>query len=364
MSEPCHGTLQNEGNPVTSKICVVIPAYNASESIAWVVTGALRHMPAVMVADDGSTDQTAKCALDAGADVVVIEKNRGKGHALKVLFRRAGEKGYDAVISMDADGQHDPEEIPAFVDAHERHPHAIIVGSRMGEKKNIPRARYNSMHIARFYVSLAANRFIEDTQCGFRLYPLFLFTEIDVMTDGYVTETEILMKAGDIGTDVRFIGIRAIYDGTPSHFRPVLDMTAITAYVISYITVKWTIEAVSSNKPNTYSRGGFRDFISSHKKTDILFQTITALTTLPFSVLCLIEYVLLPLIVKNNFASIRGLGVGFHRITVATHMLPVTLVVATMERMLKAVGLNIVLVDRFLEKSFPDFWGDRPQRGG
>ena len=82
------------------------------------------------------------------------------------------EEGYEAVISIDADGQHDPEEIPQFVAMHTRYPEAIISGSRMHEKEKIPRARYNSMLIARFYISLAANQFLDDTQCGFRLYPL------------------------------------------------------------------------------------------------------------------------------------------------------------------------------------------------
>lgn len=345
-----------------SKICVVIPAYNASKSIKEVVTGVLRYIPVVIVADDGSTDNTAKDAEDAGAEVIALEKNRGKGHSLKLLFQKAMDKGYDSVISMDADGQHDPEEIPFFINAHRMNPEDIVVGSRMSEKGNIPRARYNSMFIARFYISLAANQFIEDTQCGFRLYPLSLIKKINLMTDRYVTETEILMKAGDLGAKVKFIKIRAIYDGSTSHFRPVMDMTAITAYVISYITVKWSIESVFSNRPFTYSLNSIRDYISSHKKLDIIFQTITAFTALPFSVLCLIEYLFVALFVKNNFASLRRIGVRFHKITIATHMLPVTLIAGIIEKICKAIGFDIVLIDHFLEKSFPNFWQDKPER--
>jgi len=157
---------------MTSRICAVIPAYNAADTIQQVVKGTFNHVSRVIVADDGSTDNTSQAASEAGAEILLIEKNTGKGNALKRLFQHAENQGYDAVISIDADNQHNPEEIPLFLKAHRKYPDEIILGSRMHEKEKIPRARYNSMHIARFFVSLAANQFIEDTQCGFRLYPL------------------------------------------------------------------------------------------------------------------------------------------------------------------------------------------------
>ncbi|OOP57148.1 MAG: hypothetical protein AYP45_05020 [Candidatus Brocadia carolinensis] len=157
---------------MASNVCVVIPAYNASRTIGNIVTGALKYVSKIIVADDGSTDNTAVVASGAGAEIVIIDKNRGKGNALRVLFQKTIDEGYDAVISMDADEQHDPEEISKFLAAHITHPDEIISGSRMKEKEKIPRARYNSMCIARYYISLASNQFLEDTQCGFRLYPL------------------------------------------------------------------------------------------------------------------------------------------------------------------------------------------------
>ncbi|MBN1847141.1 MAG: glycosyltransferase family 2 protein [Deltaproteobacteria bacterium] len=341
---------------MTLKICAIIPAYNAAKTIKSIVEGVREFIPFVMVADDGSMDETAKCASDAGAEVIVVGKNQGKGHALKLLFQRAKDKGYDSVITIDADGQHDPEDIPFFLAMHEQYPEDIIIGSRMRNKSNIPRARYNSMYIARFYISLAANQFIEDTQCGYRLYPLPVFQSISLMTDRYVTETEILMKAGDIGIKVRCIPVKTLYNGGPSYFRTVMDMTAITAYVISFITVKWVIEGLSSNRPFTYSQNRFRDFVSRYKVLDFAFQCFTAVAALPFSILCLVEYIFLASFIKNNFASIRALGKGFHRITIATHMLLVTLLVAVIEKFLKNIGLDIILVDRFLEKSYPNLW--------
>lgn len=342
---------------MTSKICVVIPAYNASGTIKNVVMGVLKHVPMVIVADDGSEDNTAIIASEAGADVIVIGENKGKGNALKVLFRKAIEDGYHAVITIDADEQHDPEEIPLFLNAHSLFPDDIIIGSRLHEKEKIPRARYNAMHIARFSVSLAANQFLEDTQCGFRLYPLSLIKKIRLTTEKYVTETELLMKTGDMGINTRFVKIKTIYNANGSHFRPIMDFTCITAYIISYLYIKWFIEGATSNNPNTYTlKGHLRDRIGRNKCLDILFQAFTVFTALPVTVFYLLEYMLFQPFIPNNFASIRKLGCGFSRITLATQMLPLVLIIAIIEKIVKITGFKIHIIDGFIEKFFPNLW--------
>jgi len=344
---------------MASKVCVIIPAYNAAETISHVVRGALNQIPHVMVADDGSTDDTAMVAAEAGAEVISIDKNQGKGHALKVLFQQAVDEGYDAVISMDADKQHLLEDIPLFMQAHLKYPADIILGSRIHEKEKIPRARYNSMHIARFFVSLAANQFIEDTQCGFRLYPLTLLKKMSLTTDRYVTETEILIKAGDMGSNIRKVKIQALYGAYTSHFRPVLDVDAITAYVISYLMIKWIKEGVSSDRPNTYSPNNIRDSIGRHKFINNRFQTLTALTICPMTVLFWIGYKFTSIIKRNNFSSIRKLNCGFFKITLATHMLPVLLIIATVERINNFIGFNVTFTDGFINIFYPDLWGEK-----
>lgn len=340
-------------------ICIIIPAYNASKTIGDVVRGALKHITKVIVADDGSTDNTGTVASESGAEVMTIEGNRGKGNALKLLFKRAIEEGYNAVISIDADGQHDPEEIPKFIAVHTDHPDSIVVGSRMHEKEKIPRARYNSMHIARFYISLVANQFVEDTQCGYRLYPLSVIKRIQLLTERYVTETELLMKAGDMGLKIRFVNIRTIYGENGSHFRPIADIANITAYVISYVHIKWLLEGLTSNNPNTYlMKRHLRDVISINKRVDFFFQVLTAFTALPASVFFLIEYFLLPPLIPNNFASIRKLGCGFAVITLATQMLPVVIIVALVEKIGNNIGFKFNLLDGFIGKFFPHLWTD------
>ncbi|MDX9786160.1 MAG: glycosyltransferase family 2 protein [Desulfobacterales bacterium] len=340
-----------------SNICVIIPAYNAAATVGQVVRGALKHVSCVLVADDGSVDDTGRIALKAGATVITINKNQGKGHALKQLFHLAIEKGFDAAISLDADGQHDPKAIPLFLNAHQAHPEDLILGSRMMEKNKIPGGRYNSMHIARFFVSLAANQYIEDTQCGYRLYPLGLIKKLTLTAERYTTETEILIKAGDTGTLIRQVPIRAIYENNVSHFRPVIDVDDITAYIISYLWVKWLIEGVCANRPYTYTKGGIRDRIGSHKFINGRFQVFTMMTIFPATVFYFLEYVFLSRWIKNNFASIRNLNCGYFVILRATQMLPILLVVTVAEQVLKRIGLRVQLIKPFINRFYPNLWG-------
>ncbi len=333
------------------KICVIIPAYNAAGTVGPVVAGALKHCHDIIVADDGSTDDTAEVAARAGAKTIKISPNKGKGNALKLLFETAITQGYDAVISVDADGQHDPDEIPLFIDAHARHPDDIIVGSRMGEKGKIPRARLNSMQVANYYSSLAANQYLEDTQCGFRLYPLSLIKRVALTTERYVTETEILIKAGDSGAHVCFIDIKALYNKHGSHFRPINDVASITAFILPYLIIKWAIELVCVERPYTYSPGKFRDSIGQRGKINSLFQGVMALSTLPLTILFLGGYVLIGPF-KNNFASIRMLGCGYLRIVAATFMLPVVLAVSVIEKSAITADFGKRLTDRVVGRFY------------
>lgn len=340
-----------------SKICVVIPAYNAAQTIRDVIKGSLQYVSDVIVADDGSTDNTADIAAEAGARVILIEKNFGKGNALKALFRKAIDEGYDAVISVDADGQHDPADIPRFIESHYNCPESVIVGSRMHDIHKIPRGRYNSMHVARFYVSLGANQFIEDTQCGFRLYPLSTVKNILLTTDRYVTETEFLLKAGDSGAKIRSLEIETIYSNNVSHFRPVTDIVAISFYVISYLPTKWFLEAMSSDRPSTYSRNNFRDLIGKNKILDMAFEIFSVLTVFLVPPFFMTLRLLLSPFIKNNFASIRKLHCGFFRILITTYLVPLLLIIAPVEKFLNTSGVKVRLVDRFLKHVVPSFPG-------
>jgi len=338
-------------------ICVVIPAYNVADSIGDVVKGALQHVSAVFVADDGSRDATTDNASRAGAFVIRMEKNQGKGCALRRLFETAMQKGFKAVISMDGDGQHDPREIPRFIDAHQKNPDAIIVGSRMHAREHIPRARYNSMHVARFFISLAANQFIEDTQCGFRVYPLTLIRKMRLTQKGYVTETEILIKSGDMGGKIDFIRIGAIYGKIHSHFRPILDVTAITTYMISYLSLKYFMESIFSDKPDTYKQGHLRDRIAGYQLLDAFYKMVTVLGAIPLTIIFLVLFAAGGKFIQHNFASVRRMGHGFYKITLATHMLPFILVIIIAEKLLGFFHIEFKIVDDFIQTFYPHLWG-------
>ena len=337
-------------------ICVIIPAYNVAETIGDVVKGAFQHVRMVMVADDGSGDGTGEHALSAGANVIFIDRNRGKGNALKLLFKEAAKQGYTAVISMDGDGQHNPDEIPRLVHAHKENPRNIIVGSRMHSRENIPRARFNAMHVARFFISLAANQFIEDTQCGYRVYPLALIQRMDLTQEKYVTESEILIKAGDMGAVIELVRIGAIYGEIHSHFRPVLDVSAITAYIISYFPLKFFTEAVVPGKRYTYTKGNLRDQIARHLLLDNLYKVITIVIGIPMTVICLLGYHGLSILLGDNFTSVRMLGHGFYKITLAALLLPVILVIIIFEKLFSYIGIKSRLVDGIIQRFYPHLW--------
>jgi glycosyltransferase involved in cell wall biosynthesis len=342
------------------KICVIIPAYNVAETIGAVVKGAFRFAGMVMVADDGSGDGSGEKARSAGAKVIFINRNQGKGNALKLLFKEAARQGFTTVISMDGDGQHNPNEIPRLIDAHRKNPDNIIVGSRMHSRENIPRARYNSMHVARFFISLAANQFIEDTQCGYRVYPLALIQRMVLTQEKYVTESEILIKAGDMGATITFVRIGAIYGEIRSHFRPVLDVTAITAYIISYFPLKFFTEAVVPGKANTYTKGNLRDRIARHLILDNLYKVLTAVIGVPMTVICLVAYHGLSILLGDNFSSIRKLGQGYYKITLAALVLPLILLIIIVEKLLGYIGIKSRFVDGFIQRFYPHLWGATP----
>ena len=350
------GIDEKEGQSLASKLCVIIPAYNASRTIRDVITGALKHVSTVIVGDDGSTDETADIARRAGATVITTGRNRGKGYVLQMLFRKLIEDGYDAVITIDADGQHETEDIPSFIETHRQHSHDIIVGSRMHEQEVIPRARYNSMHIARFYISLAANQFIEDTQCGYRLYPIPLIRKLTLTTGKYVTETEILIKAGDAGAVIRCMDVKVIYGNSGSYYRPVLDTTAITAYVVTYLIMKWFKEAFVPNRPFTYTQTNIMNLMGRNKIINMLFQTAVVIVSIFVCSLYFIQYKTMPNLIRNNFASLRGQEINFSRIVLASYMLPVVLLLIIAEKAAGILGFDIRTVDGFIRRYYPHLW--------
>ena len=222
---------------MTRKVCCLIPAFNEEKRIAEVVRGVRRHIPDVVVVDDGSHDATAAHAEMSGAVVIRHAANQGKGMALRTGFSHVLSRDYAAVLTLDGDGQHAPEEIAKFLSAFRAGAGDIIIGARLWDKAAIPRYRYIPNRIGIFCISKAAGCRIDDTQSGFRLYRREVLETIPLTTTGFETETEALIRAGKAGFRISSLPVPAIYHSDyKTNFRPVRDF-----YRISVLFLKLTV---------------------------------------------------------------------------------------------------------------------------
>ncbi|MEA3409345.1 MAG: glycosyltransferase family 2 protein [Candidatus Eisenbacteria bacterium] len=206
---------------------VVIPCKNLQSEVGEVVRGVLGLNLGldVVVINDGSTDGTSAAAEAAGAHVLEHEINLGKGAALKTGFEYAVEKQYDAVITMDGDGQHDPSAIPDFLNAVEKCDADIILGTRMHAVGEMPKLRIWTNRTTSRIISLIARQEITDSQSGYRLIRVRVLRDIveSFVTTRYDTESELLIRAARRGYTTAAVAIKSIYTGAVSHINPIVD---------------------------------------------------------------------------------------------------------------------------------------------
>lgn len=218
-------------------IALVIPAYNEAKTIRDLVQRCLALVRYVIVVDDGSTDGTVEQLQ--GLDIILLrhEVNQGKAASLWDGMHEARKWKVDGIVTMDGDGQHLPEDIPRLLEQFHAAPGTIVIGSRLHEKANIPRARYNANRFANFWVAWAAGYPISDSQSGFRIYPADLLDRVPVghhqRASCFVFESEILIEAGRRGIHSHPVPISAIYltNARASHFRPVIDIARIVRMI-------------------------------------------------------------------------------------------------------------------------------------
>ena len=215
---------------------VVIPAYNESRTIRDIARRALKYSTHVIIVDDGSTDDTAEQVRDLPLTLLQNRPNQGKAAAMWRGMKAALENGQKWVVTIDADGQHRPEDIPLFLQAAATNPNTIIIGSRLHDRETIPAKRYWANRFANFWIAWASGQPVSDSQSGFRLYPAGFLRQIDLDTSkekGFVFESEILIEAGWRGYRNMSVKIPAIYDTglRESHFRSVKDIQLITNMV-------------------------------------------------------------------------------------------------------------------------------------
>ena len=199
-------------------IVAAIPAFNEEKTIAKVVILAQKYVDKVIVCDDGSTDLTGEIAKRLGAEVVKHEKNMGKGAALRDLFRVIRKLNPDIVITLDADGQHDPDEIPRLIEPIEKGSADFVIGSRYveGAKVDAPLYRRFGLNVINFLNRKLTNSNVSDTQSGFRAFTIKLLEELEsVESDGFGIESEQIALAAKKNLKVVEVPITIKYKGLP-----------------------------------------------------------------------------------------------------------------------------------------------------
>jgi len=225
------------------KLITIIPVFNEAATISDVVERALSYGP-VLVVDDGSTDETAACAGRAGAEVIRHPRRLGKGQAIRTGMAAAAIRGASAVITLDGDGQHDPADIDRLLGAAAAAPGAVIVGNRLGQTSGLVRERLNAIRVAGFFMNWVTGVRVEDTQSGFRLYPLDVVRDLATRRGGFVFETEVLVVAAGRGVAVREVPVRTVSRAARrSRFRPIVDGVSIAAYLAERTVARSLVEA-------------------------------------------------------------------------------------------------------------------------
>ena len=229
-------------------VLIVIPIYDEAPTIEAVVRGAALHGP-VLVVDDGSTDESAAIASRAGAEVVRHPRRLGKGQALRTGLACARARGASTMLTLDGDGQHDPGDIATLLDAAERSPRTVVIGCRLGrglverDRAALPSGRLNAIRISGFFTSWLSEVRVDDTQSGFRAYPIALFDDVRPRAGGFVFETEVLLDAAARGWSIVEVPVKAIPRVTRrSRFRPLLDGAAIASCLGWRVVRRWGTE--------------------------------------------------------------------------------------------------------------------------
>ncbi len=227
------------------QFAVVIPALNEAPTIVDTVRRTLAFTQNVIIVDDASSDGTADLLLGLPVTILRHTTNKGKGASLVTGFRAALERDVCAVVTLDGDGQHRPEDIPKLLARARQEQDKIVIGSRLTNRAWSPPARYRANRVADFWISWASGHLIEDSQSGFRLYPRRVLESVQARYDrrrGFVFESEILINSARAGYSTVSVPIRALYRGLvkrDSYFRPIADISRIVVMVAGKLLLRW-----------------------------------------------------------------------------------------------------------------------------
>jgi glycosyltransferase involved in cell wall biosynthesis len=205
------------------RIAVLVPCYNAAATIPDLTTRLANFVRPndIFMVDDGSHDTTRDAILKSGAHLLVHDQNKGKGEALRTGFAAILNRGYDGLITIDADLQHLPEHLPAFMEAAERFD--IVVGTRAYHLRNMPFLRWATNHLTSLVVSWLSGTKVHDSQSGYRYLSARAVRDVPLSTVKYDMESEQLIRAGRMGMAIGETRIQTVYHGSKSYINPFVD---------------------------------------------------------------------------------------------------------------------------------------------
>ncbi len=257
-------TLAEVRNAISDKkICVLVPTYNNHKTLRRVLDGVLDYTENIIVINDGSTDSTVEI-LESYPQILTINlpENKGKGNALKTGFRKAEENGFDFAITIDSDGQHYPDDIPVFVEALLSEKQAVLlIGNRNMSQDGIPKKSSFGNRFSNFWFWFETGIKLEDTQSGYRLYPLHKIPK-KYYTPKFEFEIEIIVRTAWRHIPVKNVPVKVLYDPAErvSHFRPFRDFTRIS--ILNTILVAITlVYIIPRNFINNFKKKSFKKFI-------------------------------------------------------------------------------------------------------
>jgi glycosyltransferase involved in cell wall biosynthesis len=234
---------------------ILLPARNEERGLPRVLPGCLRvaRPEAILVVSDGSTDGTVAVAQAHGVGVLALSPGRGKGGALRAGFERLLGEGWDAIITIDGDGQHDPAVVPRFVEVAEREQAALVIGARP-TSVSLPRrlANWSSSGL----LSLASGQRVADAQSGYRLYRASLLREVSLTGEGFGFETDILVRALALRRRVAHVPIETIAADRPSHIDPVRDVVPMIAQHVTLAAKIAAMRAFRAGERETHATPG------------------------------------------------------------------------------------------------------------